>query len=123
MTTVRPASYSRRVSRGARLLDVRYPGWWRRVNTQRLDTSSVRDCILGQLVHAQVVRPIPPGDTFGDTLAAVGLTTGNYVSYGFDAAETVHYARNCAILDMFWRQEINSRASHSDRRTGSAGRG
>lgn len=121
MTTVRPAPYSRRVSRGARLLDLRYPGWWTHVDSRRLDTSSVRDCVLGHLVRAQVVRPIPPGDTFGDALAAVGLTTGNYVSYGFDAAETTHYVRNCAILDKFWRQEINRRASHQDRRFRTAG--
>lgn len=111
MTGTRSESYSRRVSRGARLLDARYPGWWRYVDTRRIDTSSVRDCVLGQLVRARVIRPVWPGTQWGHTLEVFGLHRGGDIAYGFDAHLTRFYARNLARIDAHWRQEINRRAS------------
>jgi hypothetical protein len=108
-------SYSRRVSRGARLLDSRAPGWWRWVNTQRLDTSSVRDCVLGQLVRARAVHPWPPYTEWENTLNAIGITGATSPDYGFDARPTQFYARNCLKLDGLWRREISERASRANR--------
>lgn len=106
-------SYRRRVSNGARLLDRRVPGWWTAVDTRRLDSSSVRDCVLGQLVRAQAIRPI--GLDWSATLMAVGLAPAMAVDFGFDARLTPLYYKSCARLDSYWRQEINRRASNQDR--------
>lgn len=109
MTVAVRLPYSRRVSNGARLLDRRVPGWWRVVNTRRLDTSSVRDCVLGQLVRAQAIRPM--GLEWDHTVIAVGLAPNMTVAYGFDARPTPLYPASCSRLDSYWRQEINHRAS------------
>jgi hypothetical protein len=100
---------STRVSEGARLLDRQVPGWWRAIDARRLDTSAVRDCILGQLVRRRCIRPT--GDTWFDMLHAIGLADNMSVPYGFDASPNNSYARNCEVLDAHWRQEINRRAS------------
>ena len=41
--------YDTRVARGAALLDEKLPGWWQRVDLDRLDLSKCTDCVLGQL--------------------------------------------------------------------------
>lgn len=110
MTPSRPEAYSRRVERGAHLLDLRAPGWWRHVDTNRLDTSSVRDCVLGHLVRRRVIRPVYPGTHWEHTLLAVDVAgPSQTVSYGFDAPATANYARNCEIIDASWRREIDAR--------------
>jgi hypothetical protein len=45
-----------RVSRGAKLLDKKVPGWDGRTYTVRLDLNSATDCVLGQLFS---VRGVP----------------------------------------------------------------
>jgi hypothetical protein len=107
-----------RVARGARLLDSRYPEWWRRVQSYRIDTHSVRDCVLGQLVRARVIRPVEPGTRWQDTLEALGIDTVGGIDHGFDAFTThttTSYERQCATLDIYWRQEVYRRAGNSHR--------
>ncbi len=37
------------VNRGAKLLDKEYPGWEKKINLTKLDTSDYQCCVLGQL--------------------------------------------------------------------------
>jgi hypothetical protein len=43
------ATIAERVARGAALLDEREPGWWQRIDLDRLYIGSTCDCVLGQL--------------------------------------------------------------------------
>ena len=43
------ASYRENVTRGAVWLDEKEPGWWERIDLERLDMDSLTDCIIGQL--------------------------------------------------------------------------
>jgi hypothetical protein len=40
---------TKRVERGAALLDEKRPGWWQGIDLDRLDISSCSDCIAGQI--------------------------------------------------------------------------
>lgn len=37
------------VARGAALLDARVPGWWTKINVDKLDMWDSRNCVLGQV--------------------------------------------------------------------------
>ena len=43
------ATAAKRVAAGAAHLDVREPGWWRKIDLGRLDLASPCNCVLGQL--------------------------------------------------------------------------
>jgi hypothetical protein len=42
--------YSWRAAAGAKLMDIKVPGWFSRVDTERLDLCDNDDCIVGQTV-------------------------------------------------------------------------
>jgi len=42
--------HTKRIARGARWLDKKYPGWYKRVNVNYLDPGSSTDCVIGQTV-------------------------------------------------------------------------
>lgn len=81
-----------RASAGAVLLDVIRPGWAERVNLERLNTESPKNCVLGQ--------------TFGDFYDAVedyGIADPRI--YGFDESIPVGFRD----LDTAWREIVESR--------------
>lgn len=57
-----------RVARGARLFDEREPGWFKRVDVDRLDMLSFRDDILGQTWDGPVPSWSNPSSTHYDAL-------------------------------------------------------
>ena len=54
------------VHRGADLLDLKYPTWFRRIDQETLDLSSCSSCVAGQL--AQVYCGVPTFSTFAGRL-------------------------------------------------------
>lgn len=55
-------SYERRIEKGMALLDVRLPGWERKIDLGILDLQSGCDCVLGQLALDLGVRHDPDED-------------------------------------------------------------
>lgn len=70
-----------RVSRGVALLDEKRPGWWERVDPERLNMQTACGCVLGQL----------EGEYCAGVKAVAGIEMGRLwsrnafgVHYGFD---------------------------------------
>ena len=94
-----------RVSRGAALLDQRYPGWFTKIDLAHLDMSTNCLCVLGQVT--------------GSYAASTGeLCPGTADWHGFMAA--VHeaseesYDRAYAALDREWTQVILARRAEAE---------
>lgn len=63
-----------RVARGVRYLDALDPGWFNKVDLDRLEMRSGRDCVLAQVT----------GESFNRAAARHGLSERQGVRYGFD---------------------------------------
>mgnify|MGYP001564744249 FL=1 len=90
------------VERGAEVLDRVYPGWWRKIDLDRLDMKDCSDCLLGQLY----------GD-YRSGLVKIGLPERpiwESIEWGFDAdVITLVEDPNFSILRNAWVREISSR--------------
>ena len=70
--------YTEAVDRGAKLLDERFPEWYKSINLAKLDMGSVRSCVLGQLVW-------PRGGSYDEAILDLDIDP---VEFGFDIAES-----------------------------------
>lgn len=71
-------THEQRVARGAALLDRVNPGWWKRIDLERLSLGSCKRCVLGQLygeyaIDAFRALGLPDNDA-GDEQAEHGFT-------------------------------------------------
>lgn len=69
------ATVAERVAAGAAFLDEREPGWWQKVDLERISMDSACNCVLGQLSTDRLSRPEQFGD-WGQICSAFGLTEG-----------------------------------------------
>jgi hypothetical protein len=96
------------VARGAALLDEHEPGWWQRIDLDRLNIASCEDCTLGQL-H---------GD-FTDGLAALYLTAADEPEdHGFMwywSGRNADEADEAENLTAAWRTLIEERRAGEPR--------
>src|SRR5512142_2624010 len=121
----RPPSTYTRVRDGARLLDLRLPDWNKHVSAGRIDMTSKRDCVLGQLAHndprvfeylKSIMHPQLAEASKASYLGAAMLVFGKWPTaelmhrYGFsgDAWVQTHPAP-ANLLDGFWYQEVSQR--------------
>lgn len=95
---------SERVARGARLMDEREPGWFKRVDVDRLDMLSPRDDVLGQTWDGPVPSWSSPSSTHYDALFPDPV---NEVAsgYGFDGKSR----RELTLLGEEWKRVILAR--------------
>jgi hypothetical protein len=92
-------------SRGAKLLDVRCPGWFERINTETLDMPDGYHCILGQLYAG-----------YWNGVKILGFDSHNCqaVAHGFtlpykSMASDEDVSEEWALLDLAWILLINDR--------------
>lgn len=120
-----PISTYVRVRDGARLLDLRIPDWNQRVAAGRIDMTSERDCVLGQLAHSDprvqeymesIMHPQLAEASRGSYLGAAMLVFGKWPTqelmyrYGFSGDVWVQTRPAPAnLLDGFWYQEVRQR--------------
>lgn len=86
------------VSQGAKLLDVKVPGWRERVNVDALDMFDPFKCVLGQVFSR-----------FGDGLEKLMLNRQSRMVYGFDASEppgTKGMVEEYGKLTRAWQREL-----------------
>lgn len=79
---------TKRVERGAKLLDEKLPGWDEQIKLKKLDMTSETQCILGQLYCGYLLG-----------LNALGV---NGLRYGFDGASGEELAKA-------WKDEVLDR--------------
>lgn len=86
-----------RVARGARFLDEKWPGWKGYVDPEKLDLTSMYDCVLGQLAPnlPELAREESVYD-FGDVLRFLGKDSYWAEEYGFAAACGDDGSEECA---------------------------
>lgn len=70
------------VSRGAKTLDILKPGWFKLVNTGKLNMLSGDNCVLGQVFCKEAIALYTNGYTYGRQLVAseVPHTNGAFAS-------------------------------------------
>lgn len=85
-----------RVRRGAKLLDKKMPGWYRKVKLTTLDMSYCHECVLGQ-THGH----------YFDGMQGLDVSLGNSSRYGFSDAQDKNFPK----LDLLWKAEIRARRS------------
>lgn len=93
---------SRRASRGAALLDEKNPGWYRRVDTDRLHMWSVDSCVLGQLYSNY--GPSYRNSGFVNGLVQLRVS-GGAARYGFMPS----LSAPSSLLKRGWCKEIQAR--------------
>lgn len=97
-----------RVRAGARLLDDKRPGWFKKVKMTELDMSSGRSCILGQAYLAEVRDEYYNGYIIGMRELEVSS-----VSYGFNLVPVDGQYQDVnadfSRLAECWRDEIRKR--------------
>jgi hypothetical protein len=105
------ATIAERVARGAALLDEREPGWWQRIDLDRLDLGSPCRCVLGQLITDK--DPQPPS-LWIEILGWFGIRSRSDVSHGFNTygpGTDAQYRH----LTAAWRNLIEVRRIEADR--------
>lgn len=93
-----PEEYRVLVSQGAKLLDVKVPGWRERVNVDALDMFDPCKCVLGQLFEAYSIG-----------LKWLMLNRQSRMVYGFDASEppgTKGMVEEYGKLTRAWQREL-----------------
>jgi hypothetical protein len=96
-----------RVARGAALLDEREPGWWQRIDLDRLDLRSPCRCVLGQL-HGNYY---PAADRmFGGDDRKVESAA---IAHGFDSVGVIPPYTEYDALDAAWRDLITARRAEA----------
>jgi hypothetical protein len=90
------AEMTRRVERGAILLDRECPGWENEVDPASLRMDEAENCVLGQ-IH---------GDYAGAIEALFSGSAVEAAGYGFELARTGDLYASLAII---WRQQIDNR--------------
>lgn len=92
-----------RVAKGAALLDVKTPGWWRRIDLSRLDMNCAERCVSGQSL----------GDYHESATEMFGDDWDAPAAHGFNAAggerNWVEWESEMAGLDAEWRRVIGAR--------------
>ncbi len=106
-------SIQERVERGAKLLDEKRPGWWKKIDLDLLRLSSCFRCVLGQLCSIDERKEYP----ISWFQALAGILCGNFdVTPIFDFAVPHGFAKhddeNMAVypaLEAAWKTLILSR--------------
>lgn len=83
---------------GARLLDSAMPGWASKVDAERLDQQTTKNCVLGQVY----------GD-YWHGLDGLGLEFGGQFKYGFSMPYSTADFEKWQVLTDAWRAEVRSR--------------
>lgn len=99
--TINENSIRSRVSRGAKFLDKKEPGWYNKVNPDILDIRSETNCVLGQ-IYRRYISGLVQLNLYG---------TGKKVSYGFtpNCTGIDNIYRLSGLLNKYWRKEILKR--------------
>lgn len=84
------------ITLGADYLDLMMPGWRIEIDRDRLDLSSPRDCILGQLFGA-----------YEDALGALSLNQVLAVAMGFDVAVEDPSPEDYLDLQTEWQRVLS----------------
>lgn len=107
-----------RAARGAKLLDEKQPGWWKRINQPMLDMSNASRCIMGQawMPHNGFTHRGWSGisDLFGED------PHKGAVKYGFTISDTAlnTYIEEKKVWDLLasaWIYEIRERRAAAER--------
>lgn len=101
-----------RVERGAALLDEKVQGWSARVDADRLDLRSCRDCVVGQ-VFADLVYDDDGYDVvaYDEGIYQLGITRrgAGETAHGFSLPHWSDDDDDYAALTALWRSEIEAR--------------
>ena len=103
------ATIATRVSRGAKLLDVERPDWYKTVDADSLEMESVTYCILGQ-TFKKSARLSKYENGYDVAMRTLNVDESSY--YGFDAGSYSNEAatnREFCALDNAWRRQIGRR--------------
>lgn len=97
------STITERTERGAALLDARRPGWWQRIDLDRLDLSDTCDCVAGQISGGVYITD------WTLAMEALGLETpALQAAHGFDATDG-DGDRAYDALTAAWRDLIGQR--------------
>lgn len=90
------------VERGVAVLDAKVPGWWERIDVDRLDMAVGDACVLGQL--------FPDGDeeSYFLGLRTLGIP-GQAIGHGFNTNDTSEWGWDYAYLTQLWREAIEGK--------------
>ncbi|MEL6344047.1 MAG: hypothetical protein AAFV53_13085 [Myxococcota bacterium] len=104
-----------RAQNGARILDLRYPGWADRIDVDSLDFPSIYRCVLGQVF-----------ETYHEGMKAIwGLTTFSKEperwrrlanQNGFDVPDSIHENQEAFYFDTLtaeWKRLVRARQEQS----------
>lgn len=102
------------VEKGAIMLDEKRPGWYQKVDLERLDLRFCARCVLGQISGNK--RSMNPYDI---ECHALGLSPADAVAYGFnqDAAPefaSIRQSQSWADLTRLWREQITRRREEDE---------
>lgn len=93
-----------RVERGARFMDIFQPDWYVRVDTDYLDLSHPRECVLGQLYGS-----------FGKGLAAIRASdwgmdsVRSQIDWSFNNGFSDYSGERYGTMTELWREQVRSR--------------
>jgi len=97
------ADAEQRVARGAKLLDKKRPGWWRKVRFKDFDMAEPCHCVLGQVFKDKADDDT---DGYNAALPLLRLSATGGTTHGFEAeSEGPAYDE----LQFAWWQEISRR--------------
>lgn len=88
-----------RVAAGAAFLDVNYPGWYNRINTDTLDIGWCDKCVLGQLYGRRV-------NSYDRGRASLGISTRLAKKLGFGSPL---WGPSFRTLKKYWVEQIEAR--------------
>ncbi len=105
-------SLSRKVARGASLLDAKFPGWENKILLFRLNQSSAANCVIAQLFSEEY--DFSGTKRLGSTrflhgIKALGLSENASTNYGFNGNAQPPYAYSNVDAQKLWVKEIELR--------------
>ena len=88
----------RRARRGARLMDMRRPGWASKINLDRLNISNPYACVFHKVYGSYIAG-----------CCDLGLDTCHKIAYGFLVTVTFRLFADTRRLNQAWMKEIEKR--------------
>ena len=109
------------VQNGALVLDQKAPGWWQKIDTEKLDLTSCETCVCGQLARYEYDGVPDSWRRYDNYVVFLGGSRGPLggsdfeVNNGFYAPEDGCGAWNWDNLDREWTKLIQARQSGSSK--------
>lgn len=100
------AKLRKKVERGAKWLDGKYPDWWRDVNLSKLKMSNGHRCILGQTAKSLASECAPGFTGYDRVLWKYGHYRDKWATrHGFSAI----YSEEWSMLECAWSEQVSQR--------------